>query len=211
MYKNFLKRGFDIIVSSVVLLIFSPVIVLIAFFVWIDFSENPFFIQKRPGINEKIFKLIKFKSMHNFKDHAGLLLPDQLRLTLLGKFLRKTSLDELPQLINVLKGDMSLIGPRPLLPRYLPYYYPEERKRHLVRPGISGWAQVNGRNSVGWEKRLEMDVYYVSNLSFKLDILILLKTVRNVIFATDVIIDNNFDFYDLDVERKFNHLKLQET
>jgi lipopolysaccharide/colanic/teichoic acid biosynthesis glycosyltransferase len=142
---------------------------------------KPFFFQARPGLNEKIFKIIKFKTMNDKKDTEGNLLPDAERLTPIGAFVRKTSLDEIPQLINVLKGDMSLIGPRPLLPEYLSLYSEMQRKRHLVRPGITGWAQVNGRNAISWEKKFELDVWYVKNLSFLLDIKILFLTLKKVV------------------------------
>ena len=175
---------------------------------WFDARGKPFFTQVRPGKNERLFKLLKFRSMSDKKDKQGNLLPDQLRLSQFGRFIRKTSLDELPQLINVLKGDMSLIGPRPLLPQYLPFYRKEERIRHLVKPGISGWAQVNGRNSLGWDKRLALDVYYVDHLSFNLDCLILYKTIQNVFIAKDVIIDDSYDFCDLDKERQLEQNSL---
>jgi len=202
MYAIFIKRGLDVSVSFLLLLISSPVFILLTVMLWFDTRGKPFFTQIRPGKNERLFKLLKFRSMSDKKDKRGNLLPDQLRLSQFGRFIRKTSLDELPQLINVLKGDMSLIGPRPLLPRYLPFYRKEERIRHLVKPGISGWAQVNGRNSLGWDKRLALDVYYVDHLSFNLDCLILYKTIQNVFMAKDVIIDDNYDFCDLDKERQ---------
>ena len=202
MYAIFIKRGLDVSVSFLLLLISSPVFILLTVMLWFDTRGKPFFTQIRPGKNERLFKLLKFRSMSDKKDKQGNLLPDQLRLSQFGRFIRKTSLDELPQLINVLKGDMSLIGPRPLLPRYLPFYRKEERIRHLVKPGISGWAQVNGRNSLGWDKRLALDVYYVDHLSFNLDCLILYKTIQNVFMAKDVIIDDNYDFCDLDKERQ---------
>lgn len=206
MYIFFFKRWIDLSISFVLLLFFSPLILFLILIIWMDTAGNPFFIQVRPGKNERLFKLLKFKSMNDLKNFEGQLLPDQLRLTPLGRFLRKTSLDELPQLINVLKGDMSLIGPRPLLKRYLPFYRKEEKVRHLVRPGISGWAQVNGRNSLDWNKRLMLDVYYVEHLSFKFDCLIFFRTIQNVFIAKDVIIDDSYDFSDLDVERKMEQL-----
>ncbi|GAB2680564.1 undecaprenyl phosphate N,N'-diacetylbacillosamine 1-phosphate transferase [Flavihumibacter cheonanensis] len=142
---------------------------------------NPFYFQFRPGLNEKIFKLIKFKSMTDKRNEFGELLPDSLRITAFGKFLRNYSIDELPQLINVLKGDMSLIGPRPLLVKYLDLYSTEQKKRHLVRPGITGWAQINGRNSISWNEKFELDIYYVNNLTFKLDLIIFIKTIIKVL------------------------------
>ena len=202
MYAIFIKRGLDVSVSFLLLLISSPLFILLTVILWFDTRGKPFFTQIRPGKNERLFKLLKFRSMSDKKDKQGNLLPDQLRLSQFGRFIRKASLDELPQLINVLKGDMSLIGPRPLLPQYLPFYHKEERIRHLVKPGISGWAQVNGRNSLGWDKRLALDVYYVDHLSFNLDCLILYKTIQNVFIAKDVIIDDNYDFCDLDKERQ---------
>jgi undecaprenyl phosphate N,N'-diacetylbacillosamine 1-phosphate transferase len=162
---------------------------------------NPFFVQIRPGLNERIFKLYKFKTMTDAKDLEGSLLPDALRLTRVGRILRKSSLDELPQLLNVIAGDMSLIGPRPLLTRYLPHYTETEKLRHRVRPGITGWAQVNGRNVSSWNARLAADVYYFENLSFKLDMEILYKTFLSVISAKDVVIDPDSLMHPLDVER----------
>lgn len=163
---------------------------------------NPFFFQKRPGRNEKIFKVIKFKSMNDRRDEKGYLLPDKERLTKVGALVRKTSLDEIPQLINVLKGDMSLIGPRPLLTQYLPYYTKREKLRHTVRPGITGWAQVNGRNTVNWDERLEMDVQYVENMSFIKDIKIIIMTVKNVIKRKDIVVIPGQLFTTLDKYRK---------
>ena len=208
MYAIFIKRGLDVSVSVLLLLISSPLFILLTVILWFDARGKPFFTQIRPGKNERLFKLLKFRSMSDKKDKQGNLLPDQLRLSQFGRFIRKTSLDELPQLINVLKGDMSLIGPRPLLPQYLPFYRKEERIRHLVKPGISGWAQVNGRNSLGWDKRLALDVYYVDHLSFNLDCLILYKTIQNVFIAKDVIIDDSYDFCDLDKERQLEQNSL---
>jgi undecaprenyl phosphate N,N'-diacetylbacillosamine 1-phosphate transferase len=150
---------------------------------------NPMFFQKRVGMNKRPFTLIKFRSMNNKLDSTGKLLPNNLRITAIGRVLRKTSLDELPQLINVLKGDMSFIGPRPLFESYLPYYTVEEQIRHTVRPGISGWAQVNGRNLLNWDTKLSLDVYYVKHISFKLDLLIAAKTIINILSAKDVLVD----------------------
>lgn len=187
MYRQFLKRLIDFIFALCILLVIWPILLITT--VWLYFANKgagAFFFQDRPGKNEKIFKLIKFKSMTDEQDENGNLLPDKDRITSVGKFVRKTSIDELPQLINVLKGDMSLIGPRPLLPEYLPYYTERERLRHTVRPGISGWAQVNGRNNVTWDQKLELDVYYVEHLSFWMDVRVLLSTIKNVIGAKDV-------------------------
>lgn len=180
MYK-LVKRFFDIISSLLALIVlFVPMLVL-AIIGTLVMKGNPFFTQQRPGKNEKIFKLIKFRTMTNEKDENGNLLPDEDRLTKYGLFLRNTSLDELPELINILKGDMSVIGPRPLLVQYIPLYNEHQHRRHEVRPGLSGWAQVNGRNTVTWEDKFDMDVYYVDNYSLLLDIKILFMTVLNVL------------------------------
>lgn len=187
MYKYFFKRVIDFSIVLIALLIIWPFLLIIA--IWLHFANKgagAFFFQERPGKDEKIFKVIKFKSMTDERDENGNLLPDKDRITPVGKFVRKTSIDELPQLINVLKGDMALIGPRPLLPEYLPYYTERERLRHTVRPGISGWAQVNGRNNVTWDQKLELDVYYVEHLSFWMDVRVLLSTIKNVLGAKDV-------------------------
>lgn len=187
MYKHFFKRVIDFSIVLIALLIIWPFLLIIA--IWLHFANKgagAFFFQERPGKDEKIFKVIKFKSMTDERDENGNLLPDKDRITPVGKFVRKTSMDELPQLINVLKGDMALIGPRPLLPEYLPYYTERERLRHTVRPGISGWAQVNGRNNVTWDQKLELDVYYVEHLSFWMDVRVLLSTIKNVLGAKDV-------------------------
>jgi lipopolysaccharide/colanic/teichoic acid biosynthesis glycosyltransferase len=185
-YKTFLKRLLDSILSFVGLLLLSPILLLVTLFLAIANNGKPFFFQLRPGKNEKLFKIIKFKTMNDKKDAAGNLLDDKERLTAIGNFVRKTSLDEIPQLINVLKGDMSLIGPRPLLPEYLPLYSNEQKKRHLVKPGITGWAQVNGRNAISWQQKFEYDVWYVNHLSFKLDLQILLRTFKKVIQSKDI-------------------------
>ena len=191
MYITFFKRIFDFVIALLVLLLASPVFLLT--YIVLSFLNNgkPFFTQQRPGKNEKLFKIIKFKSMNDKKDAKGNLLPDAERLTSFGKFVRKTSLDELPQLLNVLKGDMSLIGPRPLLVSYLPLYSKEQRKRHQVKPGITGWAQVNGRNAISWEKKFEYDVWYVQNCSFKLDIKIFFMTLLKVFKGADISSDTH--------------------
>ena len=181
MYKRFLKRVVDIIISLGGLLISAPVIVLVLFFVFLKTKENPFFLQKRPGLNEKFFTLIKLRTMANIYDNKGNLLPDNERQTGWGKFLRKRSIDEILQLVNVLKGDMSLIGPRPLLPEYLPLYSDFQKRRHLVKPGITGWAQINGRNLISWQQKFIFDVWYIDNLSFKLDMQIFLQTIKKVL------------------------------
>ncbi len=184
MYKTILKPFLDFLVALMGLLILFPVFIIVYVILIINNQGSAFFFQDRPGKNGKIFKVIKFKTMNNKKDKQGNLLSDEIRLTALGKFIRKTSLDEIPQLINVLKGDMSLIGPRPLLPEYLPLYNEDQQKRHLVKPGITGWAQVNGRNAISWQKKFEYDVWYVNNISLTLDIKILFKTVQKV-FKTE--------------------------
>lgn len=181
MYRNIFKPVFDFLLALVLILIFSPLIILLIVLLYFFNKKNVFFFQARPGKNEKVFNIIKFKTMTDEKDSSGQLLPDALRLTKMGRFVRKTSLDELPQLINVLKGDMSFIGPRPLLVHYLPLYNEEQRKRHLIKPGITGWAQVNGRNALSWQQKFIFDVYYVENQSFALDFKILLLTVKKVI------------------------------
>jgi len=181
MYKCFFKRLTDIGISFGGLLIVSPFIAPILLFVYLKTKENPFFTQKRPGLNEKIFTLIKMRTMVNTCDSEGNLLPDKDRITRWGKFLRETSIDEIPQLINVLKGDMSLIGPRPLLPEYLPLYSDFHKRRHLVRPGITGWAQINGRNSISWQQKFDLDVWYVDHVSFKTDLRIFLQTLKKII------------------------------
>lgn len=182
MYKRFFKRFIDFIIALIALLIIWPLLLIVT--IWLHFANKgggAFFLQERPGKDECIFKVIKFKSMTDERDANGKLLPDKERLTRIGKFIRSTSIDELPQLINVLKGDMALIGPRPLRISYLPLYSEEQRKRHQVRPGITGWAQVNGRNNLSWMKKFEFDVWYVNNCSFWLDVKILFLTIKKVI------------------------------
>ncbi len=186
MYKKFIKRIVDILIALMGLLLLSPIFILVTIGLYIANQGKPFFFQKRPGRNERIFSIIKFKTMNDKKDSEGNLLPDADRLTTIGGFVRKTSLDEIPQLINVLKGDMSLIGPRPLLISYLELYDDFEKQRHLVRPGITGWAQVNGRNAISWTKKFELDVYYVKNISFLLDCKIVFLTVKNVLSSKDI-------------------------
>ena len=181
MYKSFFKRVIDLILSLLTLAILWPILLVIT--IWLHFANKgagAFFLQERPGKNGKIFKVVKFKTMTDERDSKGNLLPDEQRLTKVGKFVRSTSIDELPQLINVLKGDMALIGPRPLLPQYLPLYSKEQARRHEVRPGITGWAQVNGRNAISWTKKFELDVWYVDHCSFLLDLKIFLLTIKKV-------------------------------
>lgn len=189
MYK-YIKRFFDIVSSLLALIVLSPILLCLIVIGAIQMKGNPFFTQERPGKDEKIFKLIKFRTMTNAKDKEGNLLPDADRLTKYGVFLRNTSLDELPELFNIIKGDMSVIGPRPLLVQYLPYYTEEERHRHDVRPGLSGLAQANGRNNVTWEEKFAWDIKYVNEMSLILDINILLKTVFNVLKRDDVVVNS---------------------
>ncbi len=180
-YNLFFKRCIDCVLSLCGLIILTPILLLVIMWMLKVGHKNIFFPQQRPGKDEKIFKIVKFKTMTDERDVEGNLLPDEKRLTKIGKFIRKTSLDELPQLINVLKGDMSLIGPRPLLPQYLPLYSKEQARRHNVRPGITGWAQVNGRNDISWGKKFELDVWYVDHLSFGLDMKIIFLTIWKVL------------------------------
>jgi lipopolysaccharide/colanic/teichoic acid biosynthesis glycosyltransferase len=180
MYRHLFKTALDIVLSFGGLLILSPVFILLIILLWFTNSRKVLFIQQRPGKNERIFKLIKFKTMNDRTDAKGELLPNAERLTAVGKFLRNTSLDELPQLLNVLKGDMSLVGPRPLLIAYLPLYNTRQNLRHRVRPGITGWAQVNGRNAISWQQKFEYDVWYVEHLSFLLDLKIIWMTVKKL-------------------------------
>lgn len=186
-YRDFFKRAIDIAISGSALIILS--IPLVAVTTWLHFANKgagAFFTQDRPGKNAKIFKVVKFKTMTDERDVEGKLLPDAQRLTKVGRLVRSTSIDELPQLWNVFKGDMSLIGPRPLLPKYLPRYTPEQARRHEVRPGITGWAQVNGRNNISWDKKFELDVYYVDHLSFAMDCRVILTTLKKVLFREDI-------------------------
>ena len=182
MYKNFFKRFLDFTLALCVLIAFSPV--LLAVSVALHFANKGagiFFTQARPGKNGKIFRVVKFKTMTDERDAAGTLLPDHQRMTRVGKFLRKSSLDELPQLFNILRGDMAIIGPRPLLPEYLPLYSPEQARRHEIRPGVTGWAQTHGRNAISWKKKFELDVWYVDHVSFALDVKILFLTALKVV------------------------------
>jgi lipopolysaccharide/colanic/teichoic acid biosynthesis glycosyltransferase len=180
-YRNFSKRILDFMIASFGFVLLFPLFLIIALIVFFKTKDNPLFFQSRPGKDEKIFKVIKFKTMNNKRDQEGNLLPDSKRLTSIGRFIRSTSLDEIPQLINVIKGDMSLVGPRPLLEEYLLVYSDFQRRRHKVRPGISGWAQVNGRNAIDWEEKFQFDVWYVDHLSFKTDIRILWLTFLKVL------------------------------
>lgn len=206
MYKHFFKRAIDCTVALVALLIIWPILLIVA--IWLHFANKPtaspqpspkgkggdvapwwsnaFFTQERPGLHGKIFKVIKFKTMTDERDADGNLLPDADRLTRVGRFVRSTSIDELPQLINVLRGDMALIGPRPLLVQYLPLYTPDQARRHNVRPGITGWAQVNGRNAISWQRKFELDVWYVDHCTFATDLRILLLTIKKVLTRADI-------------------------
>ncbi|KAA6322019.1 Undecaprenyl phosphate N N'-diacetylbacillosamine 1-phosphate transferase [termite gut metagenome] len=181
MYKSFFKHFFDFLLSFTGFIIISPVFLFISVLLFFVNNGKPFFYQLRPGKNAKIFKIIKFKTMNDKRNANGELLSDSERLTKLGKFIRKASLDEIPQLINVIKGEMSLIGPRPLMPQYLPLYSSEQARRHEVRPGITGWAQCHGRNAISWKQKFEYDVWYVDNLSFKIDIKVILLTLKKII------------------------------
>ena len=181
MYKNFFKPFLDKLLALILIIIFSPVMIIVAVLIYLWDGRPVIFTQERPGFNEKIFKIYKFRTMTNEKDEFGNLLPDEKRLKGIGKIIRSLSLDELPQLFNVLKGDMSFIGPRPLLPEYLPLYNEEQRKRHLVKPGITGLAQIKGRNAISWRKKFKYDVFYVNHLSFKLDLYIICQTILKVI------------------------------
>lgn len=180
MFSTIIKPTFDFLFSLLALLVLSPLLLLLTVFLFIANGGKPFFLHSRPGKNEKVFKLVKFKTMTDKRDAGGNFLPDEKRMTIIGKIIRKTSLDELPQLLNVLKGDMSLIGPRPLLIEYLPLYNETQKRRHDVKPGITGWAQVNGRNAISWEQKFTYDVWYVDNISFGLDVKIILMTIKKV-------------------------------
>lgn len=198
-YRQFFKRFYDIVLSGLAIIVLSPVLLIMTILGAIKMKGNPFFTQERPGKNEKIFKLIKFRSMTCEKDENGNLLPDEKRLTNYGKKLRSTSLDELPELFNIFKGNMSIVGPRPLLVKYLDYYSKNERRRHDVRPGLTGLAQINGRNSIkNWEKRFQYDVEYVDHLSLKMDVVIVLATIKKVVSSEDVVdpgLQDDFDVY----------------
>ncbi|MCM4157100.1 sugar transferase [Gramella sp. AN32] len=186
MYQTLIKPFFDFLAALMGILILSPFFLIFMILLAIVNHGKPFFYQKRPGLHGKIFKIIKFRTMNDARDEKGNLLPDSKRLTLVGKIVRKTSIDEIPQLLNVLKGDMSLVGPRPLLPQYLKIYSREQAKRHKVKPGITGYAQVNGRNAISWIKKFELDVWYVEHISFLLDLEILFKTIKKVIISEGI-------------------------
>ncbi|MCX8531510.1 sugar transferase [Chryseobacterium luquanense] len=191
MYKNFVKPLLDFFLALMAFMLLSPIFILVTIGLFFANSGKPFFFQVRPGKNERLFKIIKFKTMSDKKDKDGNLLPDSKRLTKIGSFVRKTSLDELPQLINVLKGDMSLIGPRPLLPDYLAFYSEFQKQRHIVKPGITGWAQINGRNAISWEQKFEYDVWYVEHISFILDLKIIFLTIKKIIYPDGITADGH--------------------
>ena len=187
MYKHFFKRFFDFCIALIALICISPILIVVT--IWLHYANKgagAFFTQERPGKDAKIFKVVKFKTMTDERDEKGELLPDEVRLTRAGKFVRSTSIDELPQLINVLKGDMALIGPRPLLVQYLPLYSPEQARRHEVRPGISGWAQCHGRNAISWTEKFKLDVWYVDHVSFLTDLTVIWITIKKVIQRADI-------------------------
>ena len=220
MYAHFFKRLFDFWIALIALLVLSPLLIILTIVGAIAMKGNPFFTQLRPGKidkktgQEKIFRLIKFRTMSNAKDKEGNLLPDEVRLNGYGKFLRRTSLDELGELFNILCGDMAIIGPRPLLVSYLPWYTDEERRRHTVRPGLTGWAQVNGRNNVEWAKRFQLDVFYVDHLSFKTDIKIVFLTIKKVFSHSDIADDTRVaegNFADMRAEEKRQQETAKET
>ncbi len=202
MYRKFIKRLFDLLLSLTGIIVLLPVLLVLWILVRVKLGSPALFTQERPGKNEKVFKLYKFRSMTDERDKNGELLPDEIRLTRFGRLLRATSLDELPELFNILKGDMSLIGPRPLLVRYLPYYTKEERHRHDVRPGLTGLAQVNGRNALGWEDRFTYDLEYVNHLTFGMDIKIIAMTVGKVLKRSGTLSGADQTVADFDVYRK---------
>ena len=199
MYKHFFKRFLDFWTALIALICISPILLVVT--IWLHFANKgagAFFFQERPGKDAKIFKVIKFKTMTDERDAEGNLLPDEQRLTKVGKFVRSTSIDELPQLVNVLKGDMALIGPRPLLPQYLPLYSPVQARRHEVRPGISGWAQCHGRNQICWTEKFKLDVWYVDHVSLITDLKVIFITIKKVLFREDINSDNDATMEDFD-------------
>lgn len=207
MYKKYIKRLLDIVLSLIAIIITLPIFLIIGILVLIFLGKPAIFRQKRPGKKEKIFTMYKFRTMSNKKDKDGNLLPDELRLTKLGKFLRKTSLDEIPEFINILKGDMSFVGPRPLLVEYLPYYTEEEQHRHDVRPGLTGLAQISGRNNLNWDKRFKKDIEYVNNITFINDTKIILKTIKKVFAREDIIIRGTGNIVDFNKYRSNKIIK----
>ena len=191
MYAKYIKRWLDFILSLLAIIILSPILLIVALLVRIKLGSPVIFKQKRPGLHEKIFTLYKFRTMTDEKDKDGNLLPDDQRLTKFGKLLRSTSLDELPELFNILKGDMSIVGPRPLLVKYLPLYNEQQKHRHDVRPGFTGWAQCNGRNAISWEEKFDLDIYYVKHVSFRLDLSIIFKTIKIVFLREGISSDTS--------------------
>ena len=207
-YEQFLKRPIDFILAVGALIVFSPILIIIAALVRFKLGSPVFFTQERPGKDEKAFKLIKFRTMTNQRDSNNNLLSDDVRLTTFGRLLRSTSLDELPEILNIIKGDMSIIGPRPLLMEYLPFYIGEEHHRHDIRPGLTGWAQVNGRNAIGsWEERFKYDLEYVNNVSFVMDVKVLVVTVVKVLKRADIQVGSEIKIGRLDVARSENSNK----
>ena len=204
LYAKYFKRTFDFLLATIAIIALSPIMIVLIIIGSIKLKGNPFFIQERPGRNEKIFKLIKFMTMTNEKDENGIFLPDDVRLIPYGCFLRRSSLDELPELLNIWKGDMAIVGPRPLLTKYLPFYTEKERIRHTVRPGLTGLAQISGRNALAWDSRLALDVQYTETISFLSDVNIILKTVIKVLRRENIADAGNFEMQDLDREREKN-------
>lgn len=202
LYSRFFKRILDFLMALLLILALSPIYLVLYVLIRINMGSPTVFRQKRPGLNEKIFTVMKFRSMNSKRGKDGELLPDEQRITPLGKFLRKSSLDELPQLFNVLRGDMSFVGPRPLVPQYLPYYTEEEKLRHSVRPGITGLAQVNGRNAISWDRKLAYDVEYVKSISFLNDLKILFLTAKKVLSGSDIQVVNHEESLNIERERK---------
>ncbi|WP_295218801.1 sugar transferase [Ruminococcus sp.] len=213
MYAKYIKRILDFVLSLCALIVLSPLLLILILLGAVFMGGNPFFTQQRPGKDEKIFKLIKFRTMDNRKDKNGNLLPDDVRLNKYGRILRSTSLDELPELVNILVGDMSAIGPRPLVPQYLPYYTDKERHRHDVRPGLSGLAQINGRNGLQWEQRFEYDLEYIDNISFLEDLKIVFLTIKKIIKSEGIVVRGtgitiDFDKYrQMQMEERMNDIK----
>lgn len=205
MYSKFFKRVIDFLLSLLAIIVISPLLIVLTIIGAISMKGNPFFVQERPGWHEKIFKLLKFRTMTNEKDSEGKLLPDEKRLNGYGKFLRATSLDELPELLNICKGDMAIIGPRPLLVKYLPYYNQRERTRHNVRPGLTGYAQTHGRNEISWEERFELDIWYVEHLTFLNDIRVIIDTIRIVLTHEGVSLNAQEDFDEYRKHSKYNN------
>lgn len=206
MYSKFLKRGIDFCAAFVVFIILMPILLILAVIGAVMMKGNPFFVQPRPGKNERIFKLIKFRTMSNARDADGNLLPDEQRLNAYGKFLRSTSCDELPSLLNIIKGDLAVVGPRPLLVRYLPLYSEEQRHRHDVRPGLTGYAQVHGRNTLSWEEKFEMDLFYINHITFLGDLSIIWETVKVVFKREGIHSDSSVTMEEFKGEKETIHV-----